>query len=187
MATIRTSLQDEVKDVIYRHLDELGEYIPQARITSSVQCERVIACVERLAEICAQRADSATIDLYGEACSCRHRLEAFLRSMNQCLDGNFERTSIGQVWVESQVWCQQASTRYRLNVNEIWEIIAPVAPDHLNDLGNGQYEARWWKPAPAMDIEILKLTDGVVITGEPFEPPNLAGGLALRFSISRFG
>ena len=187
MATIRTTLQDEIRDVIYKHLEELGEYIPSARDMASVRFERVVACVERLAEICEYPAESASIELYGEACSYRHRLEAFLKSMNQCMDSDLERTSIGQIWVQSQMWCQRAGTQYRLNVNEIWDIIAPVAPDHLNYLGDGQYEARWWKPAPSMDLEILKFTDGVVIAGEPYEPPNLSGGLALRFSVSRFG
>jgi hypothetical protein len=35
-----------------------------------------------------------------------------------------------------------------------------------------------------MDIEILKRTEGVLFQCEPFEPHNLAGGLAVRFSIA---
>lgn len=187
MATIRTTLQDEIRDVIYKHLEELGAYVPSMKDISSVATERVLACVERLATICETTPDSASVDLYGEACSCRHNLENFLKSMNQGLDSGFEETAIGQIWVRSQMWCQSASSQSRLSRHEVWDFIAPVAPDLLNYLGNGQYEARWWKPAPTMDIEILKYTDGVVICGEPFEPTNLSGGLALRFSISRFG
>lgn len=187
MATIKTSLHDEIRDVIYRHLDELGEYVPSAREISAVRCEQVVSCVERLAEICEQSAESASIDLYGEACSYRHRLELFLKSMNQCMDSHFEHTIIGKVWAASQQWCQTAKTQFRMNVNEVWDLIAPVAPDYLKYIGNGQYEARWWKPVPTMDIEILKYTDNVVLAGEPYEPPTLSGGLALRFSISRFG
>lgn len=188
MATIRTALQDEIRDVIYKHLDELGEYVPAARDTMAVHSEQVVACVERLVEICEHNApESASIELYGEVCSYRHRLEGFLRSMNQCTDSRFERTAIGKIWATSQQWCQKARTQFDPDVDEVWDFIAPAMPDHLHYLGDGQYEARWWKPVPTMDIEILKYTEGVVIIGEPFEPSTLPGGLALRFSISSFG
>jgi hypothetical protein len=187
MATIRTTLQDEIRDVIDRHLDELDEFIPSTREPGSARCEQVVSWIEQLADICQSNAETASIELYGKACSCRHSIEMFLKSMNQCMDSNFRRTSIGQIWVQSQIWCQRVGTQYRLSLHDVWDVIAPVAPDYLNDLGGGQYEARWWKPVPTMDIEILKYTDGVVIDGDAFEPPNLSGGLALRFSVSRFG
>ncbi len=51
-------------------------------------------------------------------------------------------------------------------------------------MGDGHYEARWWKPVPVMDLEILKYTEGVRIQGKPFEPKGLPGGIGLRFSIT---
>ena len=186
MASIRTDLHDEIQETIFKHLEELGEYIPTLKEVSPLATEHVLACAERLAEICHQSPESASPDLYGEAYSCRHTLESFLKSMNQQLDNRFAETTIGQIWARSQTWCQRAAIQSQLSMHDVWDFIAPVAPDFLNYVGNGQYEARWWKPAPTMDIEILKYTEGVVIDGEPFEPQNLTGGLALRFSISRF-
>lgn len=187
MATIRTTLQDEIRDVIYKHLEELGEYFRSPRDVGSMRCDQVVSCIERLAEICEYDPDTVSIELYGEACSCRHSVEMFLKSMNQCFDSEFRRTEIGKIWDQSQIWCHRAGIQYRMSLHDVWDVIAPVSPDYLNDLGDGLYEARWWKPVPTMDIEILKYTDGVVINGDPFEPPNLSGGLALRFSVSRFG
>lgn len=186
MASIRTDIHDEIRETIYKHLEELGEYISSIKEVSPVATERVLACAQRLAEICQLSPESATAELYGEACSCRDRLESFFKNMNQQLDNNFAETTIGQIRARSQTWCERANIQSQLSMNDVWDFIAPVTPDFLNYVGNGQYEARWWKPAPMMDIEILKYTEGVVICGEPFEPQNLAGGLAVRFSISRF-
>jgi hypothetical protein len=186
MTSIRTDLHEEIHELILKHLEEIGAYITDFKCGTNTAAERVVACAARLSEICQHTPDSATADLYGEACGCKNNLENFLKSMNQALDTGFEETTIGQIWVHSQMWCQRASIQFQLTMKEVWDLIAPAVPDILNDLGNGQYEARWWKPAPSMDIEILKYTDGIVIDGQPFEPPNLAGGLALRFSISRF-
>ena len=186
MATVRTNLHEEIQEVILKHLEELSEYLPDLPTSANVAVERVIACAQRLSEICQHDPDAASSELSCEACSCRHSLENFLKSMNQALDCYFEESSLGQIWKNSQSWCQRAADQFRLTVEEVWDFISPATPDFLTDLGNGQYEARWWKPAPSMDIEILKYTDGVVINGQPYEPPNLSGGLAIRFSISRF-
>ncbi|MEP7290456.1 MAG: hypothetical protein ABI835_01680 [Chloroflexota bacterium] len=104
--------------------------------------------------------------------------------MNQPIDVNFEESQMGQVYLQGITWRQIAERKFRLTLDEAWDLIAPAEPDHLEDLGEGNYEARWWKPVPVMDLEMLKYTDGVFIAGNAFEPKNLPGGLALRFSLS---
>jgi hypothetical protein len=66
---------------------------------------------------------------------------------------------------------------------KVWELIAPAVPDSLEDLGNGQYLAKWWKPVPMQDVETLIHTRGIRIHGEPYEPRNLPEGLSVLFSI----
>ncbi len=72
-----------------------------------------------------------------------------------------------------------------LPISSVWDFILPAIPDTLCELEGGIYEARWWKPVPIMDVEILKRTDGVVIDGVPFEPDTLYDGIAVRFRLSQ--
>ena len=68
-------------------------------------------------------------------------------------------------------------------LGNVWAFIHPAIPDTLREVDRGLYEARWWKPVPKMDIEILKHTDGVILEGSPFEPENLSGGIAIQFRL----
>lgn len=69
------------------------------------------------------------------------------------------------------------------SLGRIWNFIRPAIPDTLCEVDEGLYEARWWKPVPQMDIEILKRTDGVAIEGIPFEPADLPDGVAVQFRL----
>lgn len=69
------------------------------------------------------------------------------------------------------------------SIERVWETITPAIPDRLDDLGEGVYEAKWWKPVPMMDVELLLSLGVVSIDEQPFEPANLPGGLAVRFSL----
>lgn len=69
----------------------------------------------------------------------------------------------------------------------IWELIAPAIPDSIEDLGEGHYLAKWWKPVPAKDVLVLRKCTSVVVHGEPFEPRNLPEGIAVHFSLQRDG
>jgi hypothetical protein len=71
--------------------------------------------------------------------------------------------------------------------DEVWDWIAPVEPDCLEDLGNGVFEAQWAAPVPGGDIEALRQMEGVHVLGDAFEPRCLANGRALRFAISKPG
>ncbi len=68
--------------------------------------------------------------------------------------------------------------------NEVWEHIAPIVPDSLEDLGGGCYVAKWWAPVPLHDVERFLNLKGIQICGEPYEPRSLPNGLAVRFSVA---
>lgn len=68
-------------------------------------------------------------------------------------------------------------------VKEVWNIILPVVPDTITMIDEGVYEARWWKPVPMMDIEILYRTHNIQLCSEPFEPDSLPSGIAVQFSV----
>jgi hypothetical protein len=184
MTLLRTVLSQEIRAIMMKHLDELVPYIPAGIQAIQKAPESVLGCVERLLTICEVSPEEASYDLYTEASECYEAFEDFLKSMNQMIDSDFKDMAIGEIWAQANQWRQQALKQFQLTLPEVWTSIAPAAPDCLVDIGNGQYEARWWKPVPMMDIEILKHTEGVSIHGEPFEPPNLEGGLACRFSLS---
>jgi len=74
--------------------------------------------------------------------------------------------------------------RFRCDVlDAVWDFIHPVVPDHMSQVNDDLFEATWWKPVPAMDIEILQHTEGIIIIHGPYEPESIAGGLAVQFSI----
>jgi hypothetical protein len=183
MGTIRSTLCDEIRKIILSHLEEIGQYFPSAAQVEDQTPEHIVAYLERLSDIAACPPERASQELYLEACDCRQELDIFLRRMNQFFDADFAKTQFGQVLARANRWQQSASRKFQVPVQDIWALIAPAQPDHLEDLGNGLFEARWWKPVPIMDIEILKYTDGVFVDGEAFEPQTLPGGLALRFSV----
>jgi len=70
-----------------------------------------------------------------------------------------------------------------LSRNAIWDLIAPAVPDSLEDLGKGQYLAKWWKPVPMDDVELLVRNQGIRLHLEPFEPRDLPQGIAVLFSV----
>ena len=180
-----STLYNELTDIIAKHVAEISAYVPDLSYDSETAPAELLDRVDRLVEITNIPARSATTEHYVEACECQDSLAAFLSVMNQTVSRNFaEDTMIGNVLAQAERWRKDVARELEQTTTDVWELIAPVAPDHLADLGNGQYEARWWKPVPVMDVEILKYTEGVSICTEPFEPPELSGGLALRFSIA---
>jgi hypothetical protein len=184
MTLLHSTLYQEIKEIVIKHLNELGRYIPVPMQLDNRTPEDIVICLERLSEICQCSPNKASYEAYIDACTCNDTLEAFLDSMNQAKDATFEETNIGQIWLRVSKWLQVAAEQFRPVTSEVWDFIAPVTPDRLVNLGNGQFEARWWKPVPMMDVEILKHTEGIQLHGDPFEPPNLTGGLACRFSVA---
>ena len=66
---------------------------------------------------------------------------------------------------------------------DTWEFISPAMPDSLQELGNGHYLAKWWRPVPMHEVQLLLQVRGIKIHREPYEPENLPEGMAVRFSI----
>jgi hypothetical protein len=183
MALLHQILCQEIKDIMMRHYEELALYIPAGTQIIAITPENILICLERLAEICQYSSTETSYELYTEACEYYDTFQDFLNTMNQTMSPDFEKTTVGQIWVQADNWRQREQKQFQLTGLEVWDFIAPAVPDRIVDIGNGQYEARWWKPVPMMDIEILKRTEGVFIHGEPFEPRNLEGGLACQFSL----
>lgn len=179
---MRSILLDELQSIVQRHLQEIGHYVSTAPGEASLG--DVLAHLERLWEMCQHSPQIAGYDAYTEACYHRDRVQTFFQRMNQPFDAEFYETYTGQIWLQASSWCKTAGRQFQLTMQQVWDYIAPVKPDHLKDFGGGQYEARWWKPVPMMDIEILRHTEGVEFCGEPYEPHNLAGGLAVRFLLA---
>lgn len=65
----------------------------------------------------------------------------------------------------------------------IWNLLQPAVPDCLKELQPGVYEARWWTPAPLDEIALLKQSPKLTLLDAPYEPPNLPGGIAVRFCV----
>lgn len=184
MASIGSSLYQEIHHIIASHLAELGHYVPVPENADSAVPEEILACVELLSEMTQHSPRSVSYEIYREACHCFATFHAFLQTMNQKIDAEFQVTNIGQVYLKAKNWQRLAEQNFKVTLDEAWDILAPAIPDHLEDLGDGQFEARWWKPVPVMDIEIIKYTEGVEIQGKPFEPKSLPGGLGLRFTLT---
>ncbi len=184
MSTYAT-LYNELTDIISRHVAEISRFVPDLNYDSEAARDELLERFDRLVDITSLPTRSANYESYLEVCECQDSLIEFLRVMNQTASPDFtEATIFGRILAQADRWRRDVVRELEQTTTDVWELIAPATPDHLADLGSGQYEARWWKPVPVMDIEILKYTEGVSIYGEPFEPVGLSGGLALRFSIA---
>ncbi len=180
MTAIYVDLAEEITQIITNYIMDFGD----ALMPEDDQVQRIVLCAERLNEICNHDPETVSYELYRNACDCHETLQNFLLSVNQRInDREFKQSALGILFVQAGRWRQDAHQRFHITIDEAWNLLAPAIPDHLEDLGNGQFEARWWKPVPLMDVEILKYTEGVQISETPYEPKNLPGGLAVRFAI----
>lgn len=69
---------------------------------------------------------------------------------------------------------------------EVFALIDPADPDNLTPIENGEWRATWSPSTPhAMDVEIIRRTEGVTITKEPHTPTHLdlPGWMAIHFKI----
>lgn len=186
MATsLHSAVMHQVSHIVARHLGEVSHYIPLALPAEPQVPPHVLMSLSRLDALCSQPSELAPSGTYAEVSQALETVTGFLRHMNQPLDEAFWSTPIADIVLRASQWCERADCRRTaLPRNAIWKLLAPAQPDHLRDLGNGLYEARWWTPVPMMDIEILQRTAGIQVAGEPYEPPELPCGLALRFSVT---
>jgi hypothetical protein len=71
----------------------------------------------------------------------------------------------------------------RQELTHVWKSIEPAVPDCIEQVAPNVFEARWWKPVPTNDIQILCHANNVEVIGEPFEPQHLPLGIAVRFTV----
>lgn len=175
----------ELESIVSKHLSELRAGVLADISTSGRVPPEIIRDVNRLNTICADGAkDNTTTSQYHEVCVCLNHVEAFLKLLNQPIDSSLLNTHIYDVLTRARRWCDQVAARKSdLDLDVVWDFIDPVKPDHLDKVGTGLFEAKWWKPIPLMDVEILRRTASVLIHNEMVNPTELPGGMIVRFSI----
>ncbi len=65
----------------------------------------------------------------------------------------------------------------------VWQSVEPAVPDCIEQIEEGVFEARWWKPVPLMDIDTIRHINTIQVVGEPYEPEHLPSGMAVRFRL----
>lgn len=177
------AISHQIKDVITKHLENLNHYLAFSEPLEGLVPDNILHSIGRLVAMTQADPEKATASELEDMYCCQRELEAFLRLMNQEVDAAFQETQLGRILAQAASWWNVATQKNTIPLKTIWELLSPAQPDCLNELGDGVYEARWWSPVPMMDVEILQRTEGVLIQSEPIEPQNLAGGLAVRFSV----
>ncbi len=173
----------ELAAIVHRHLEAMSQYVPIACQNTDPPAD-ILTCLERLLEICQLPSTELCPDVLEEAYACQARVGDFLRLMNHQPDSTFEQSEIGRILQRSRALCQSTGgPSSDLSVAQVWDLLSPVKPDHLEVLGNGVYEARWWNPIPWMDVYMLRRTQGVLIRDEKHNTKELPEGLCIQFSL----
>lgn len=174
----------EVNELIYNHIGEMQTYVNYPNLQDMQPPETIIALFGRLAEICSEAPETVSFDRYLDAQDCLSEIKSFLKVFNCDIDAEFEATKAGQLLASSTDWCRKAAKHSQISLDDVWDTISPVMPDHLEQIGENTFEAKWWSPVPIMDVEILQRTEGVIILSAPGEPEDLPGGLSIQFALS---
>ncbi|MCC6801988.1 MAG: hypothetical protein IT319_03810 [Anaerolineae bacterium] len=180
----RSEISNELAEIIAAHIVDVELYMPGTRVFPQPVSEELLARVERLIEITRLPPHVVSRETYREAAACLDEVVSFLQVMNHSTSRAYANTALDRMLMDANTWCSLVPTKIKESPEDVWDLIAPAIPDTIRDLGSGQYEARWWKPVPVMDVELLKYTDGIRVLADPFEPVTLSGGLALRFAIA---
>jgi hypothetical protein len=83
----------------------------------------------------------------------------------------------------SNIHPSNLETQSEIAVKSVWKLLEPTVPDCLKMVAPGIYEARWWKPVPMMDVEIMQRSEGVNVLETINEPHDLPGGIVVRFTV----
>ncbi|MBX3061552.1 MAG: hypothetical protein KF726_01165 [Anaerolineae bacterium] len=181
-----TQINNEVLGIINRHFEELRRYTTFTVPTSREVATYIKEIVKKLSTLSLYDPELVTEHLYREVRELLTHLEEFLHEMGQPMDAEFRFTCLGQLWQYVSDWCTDVERQNLPLDQEVWSLISPAAPDCLEHLGDGYYEAKWWHPVPMMDVEILSRTEYVTTYGQPYEPKGMPNGLALRFRVQPF-
>lgn len=180
----RSEISNELAAIIDAHIADFELYVPGALVYPQPVSVELLASVERLMEITRLAPHMVSRETYQEAAACLDQVVSFLQIMNHSTARAYANTALDRMLMDANTWCSLVPPHIKESSEDVWDLIAPAIPDTIRDLGSGQYEARWWKPVPVMDVEILKYTEGIRIVDDPYEPATLSGGLALRFAIA---
>lgn len=180
----KARLSGEIAGIIAAHLTQINTYVPNAAHEVHVPDDllQIILRIDRMLTIAPEYSSFAQ---QAEIDSLLNEIEHFLRQMTVSFDDDFESTLIGRIWSQANDWRTRASQggSAPVRISDVWELIKPVVPDCLEMTADGRCTAKWWKPYPVMDVEILMRTEGIRILGEPYEPSDLPGGIAVTFSL----
>ncbi len=176
-------LNSQIEDIIASHLNELQVYLPNTAYQIHVPTD-LTQVVMRLDRLIGVPAEYSTRPQQEEVFDLLGRLECFLRQMNVVTDEHFAETLIGRIWSRAHHWQTMVMGEFiSPPIHQVWELLKPAVPDVLEKATEGYYVAKWWKPYPVMDVEILLRTDGIRIHGDPFQPEDLASGVAVCFWV----
>jgi hypothetical protein len=70
-----------------------------------------------------------------------------------------------------------------VDLNTVWDLIAPVQPDSLKEVEPGLYAALWWTPVLWDEVERLLQTPGIIVHKKLTNPRSLPGGAIIYFSV----
>lgn len=181
--SLNGTIQNELANIVRNHLNAMSEYLPISLESANPPAD-ILACLERLLEICQLSSDELSYEVMEDAYTCQTKVEDFLRLMNQRADPTFDQSEISRVLKQISAIRQSAvGQKPPLPISQVWDILTPVKPDHLEVLGNGLYEARWWSPIPWMDVYLLRHTEGVMVYDEKQNPKALPEGLCVQFAL----
>jgi hypothetical protein len=185
MQTIsRTAFATQMRSIIGRHIGELRRFVLMPPTIEEQIPDDLLTGVERLCELSNSDPAALSPTLRQEVRQHLTSIDSFLKQMNQPLNAEFRESHLGQIWLRGHQWLRQAIQTTPPTVSEMRRLIAPASPDVLEYLGDGVYQAKWWKPVPMMDIELLRRAEEIDICTDAFEPNSLPNGLAMRFSIA---
>jgi hypothetical protein len=184
--TTHSVVARELHDVITQHFERLVELnVVSGDFAVSVP-EDVVKGVEFLSSFCSVMPPAPVAhNVYDEVQNCLDNVTHFLALINYNADRGFESRELNKILGQAQKWCRAAAAQNaEASLSGVWELIDPVRPDSLYSVGDGSFDAMWWKPIPWMDVEILRRTEGVIIQDESVNPDKLPGGIVVRFKIA---
>jgi hypothetical protein len=182
-APLNTTITHQVVSIISAHIADLQDYVPLTEVEIP-HPQTILEQIDWLVKTTASPPEMSTAATCEEMFYMLAQLEAFLSEMNQHIDEAFIETPLGQIWLRAQQWYEfAAQSSIRAPIKEVWGRLKPAVPDCLNELDDGSYIAKWWKPVPMMDVEIIIRTESLVVHGDPYEPDDLPGGIAVHFSV----
>lgn len=174
----------QIRKLICDHLQEIENYLGLQLLQDIETPDRVFYWLTQLASLTDTPPELASAETYRDARELLSEISGFLLVFNRESDIGFESTEFGRLIAQARQWLGIASKRFQLPVGEVWNRIAPAIPDHLVEVDQNTFEAQWWHPVPMMDVEILQRTEGISIVSPPAQPPNLPGGISVRFTIA---